>query len=415
MGRNRVLTMVVTVLSWAACAQAQQEVELGIRATAALRIPLWLAPVEVEDETLRPWAQKIEEVLLADLQFAGIFEVHRGLPPARESVSDDRLEAVVRGRCFREGEEAKFEGRVFEAISGSPLGGRRYRLEKRWLRRIAHHFADQVVYALTGEKGVASSRLLYVRNRGERWELVLADYDGYEPQVLVSMDKPILNPRWVEKGRAFVYTSYLYGKADLFYRKLDETRSRAIAAYPGLNYSVDWSDRRGELVATLSRDGNPEIYLLDLSGKILRRLTHHRAIDCSPSWSPTGREILFVSDRSGSPQIYVMDASGANLRRLTYLGDYCGSPAWSPRGDRIAFVARIDGTFQLCTMRPDGSDAVVHTSGRWDWDTPRWAPDGRHLVATREGPKGSTITVVDIATGGQKIIARGEYADWSRP
>jgi TolB protein len=56
---------------------------------------------------------------------------------------------------------------------------------------------------------------------------------------------------------------------------------------------------------TLSKDGNPEIYLLTVATGAFRRLTTHAAIDTEPTWSPT--EIAFMSDRSGAADL-AMDA-----------------------------------------------------------------------------------------------------------
>ena len=93
------------------------------------------------------------------------------------------------------------------------------------------------------------------------------------------------------------------------------------------------------MALTLSKDGNPEVYVLNLSTGALRRLTSNAAIDTEPSWSPTGREIAFVSDRAGPAQVFVMDAEGTNVRRLTQ-GGFNTQPRWSPKGDIIAYTSR---------------------------------------------------------------------------
>jgi Tol biopolymer transport system component len=71
------------------------------------------------------------------------------------------------------------------------------------------------------------------------------------------------------------------------------------------------------------RDGDWEIYVVNLDGTGLRRLTHNSANDGLPTWSPdsTGpARIAFVSDRDGSWAVWVMDADGSNQRRLFALG-----------------------------------------------------------------------------------------------
>ena len=69
--------------------------------------------------------------------------------------------------------------------------------------------------------------------------------------------------------------------------------------------------QNSQIVFTSSRDGNPEIYVMDADGKNQRRLTHHPADDGLPSWSPDGQKIAFSSYRNGGNiQIFVMDSDG---------------------------------------------------------------------------------------------------------
>ena len=80
------------------------------------------------------------------------------------------------------------------------------------------------------------------------------------------------------------------------------------------------SPNNRDLLLTLSKDGNAEIYLTGRNGKIKRRLTNSFAIETSPTFAPSGRELAFTSDRTGGPQIYMMDTEGLNVRRITYVG-----------------------------------------------------------------------------------------------
>jgi TolB protein len=390
---------------------AQSEVDLRIRSTFAKRIPLAMAQFTAVDGASPEDATEMEQLVFLDLQFSTFFNIVRGQVPLAGNGDSGLVE--VRGTLIRSGDEVHFEGRVVDAASGQSIGAKRYVIRDGQIRQVAHHFSDEVVRMLTGEPGVATSRILFRRKTQDRWEIVMADYDGYNPRVLVRQSVPILFPRWIDDNKGFVYTSFRHGTPDLFLRNIQETGSKRIASYDGINFSVDWSQKRKQLIVTLSKDGNAEVYILNKDGRVKRRLTHNRAIDVSPNWSPSGREVVFTSDRAGFPNIYIMGADGSNVRRLSYKGGYNDSAAWSPKGDLIVFVSRIDGFFQLCTIRPDGSDLRLLTSGAFDNEDPRWAPNGRHIVYSEKADGESLISIIDIATGGKRILSQGEAPDWS--
>jgi TolB protein len=159
--------------------------------------------------------------------------------------------------------------------------------------------------------------------------------------------------------------------------------------------------------------GNSEVYLVNSTGKIVRRLTRNRSIDCSPTWAPNGNEVAFVSDRSMTPQIYVMDRYGGGVRRLSRRGSYNTSPAWSPTGDAIAYVSRDSNVYRLKLASPDGTAEETLFEDFLSYEDPVWAPDGRHLAATvRYGGK-PWIVVIDTESGNKRRLVQGESAAWS--
>ena len=44
----------------------------------------------------------------------------------------------------------------------------------------------------------------------------------------------------------------------------------------------------------------------------LRRLTDHPGWDSRPAWSPDGSRLAFISRRDGNTEIYVMNVAGAD-------------------------------------------------------------------------------------------------------
>src|SRR5258708_19808180 len=102
----------------------------------------------------------------------------------------------------------------------------------------------------------------------------------------------------------------------------------------------------GRMAFVSSRDGNPEIYLIDLSGKNLRNLSNNPADDTEPAWSPDGAQIAFTSTRDGSQQIYTVGVDATALRRLTDAGNN-SAPSWSPDATQLPFISNLTAPLQL--------------------------------------------------------------------
>ena len=72
------------------------------------------------------------------------------------------------------------------------------------------------------------------------------------------------------------------------------------------------------IVFASNRDGDWDIYSMDVNGNNLLQLTDHPASDEYPACSPDGRRIAFTSERGVTPDLYVMDSDGSNVVRLTH-------------------------------------------------------------------------------------------------
>ncbi|MBN1658116.1 MAG: PD40 domain-containing protein [Anaerolineae bacterium] len=95
----------------------------------------------------------------------------------------------------------------------------------------------------------------------------------------------------------------------------------------------------GQKVAFMSaRDGNWEVYRVNMDGSGLQRLTNNGAQDGLPTWSPDGKSIAFVSNRGGGWAIWVMNADGGNQRQLFDLGGTYGAGDYDWTTERISWA-----------------------------------------------------------------------------
>jgi TolB protein len=282
-------------------------------------------------------------------------------------------------------------------------------------RTMAHRMAADLLLNLTGEKGVFESKIAYSAQIGNKHDIYICDFDGYNPVKIT--DDYFLNqmPAWSNTGDRIYFTSDRKGSHDLYCYVFEKNEVYSISNREGLNYAAAPSPDGKYIAVTLSLPGNSEIYLLDTSGRIMRRLTHSWAIDTSPAWSPNSREIAFISDRVGNPQLYVTEVDGINTRRLTYYGDYIADPAWSPRGDYIAYCSREAGQFQIYIVDITGQNAYKLTEIGSN-EAPSWSPDGLHLVYSSnvDGAYGLYVMNFD-GSGKKKLNVKGicKSPSWS--
>jgi TolB protein len=309
-------------------------------------------------------------------------------------------ELLLKGGYTCIGSRLEVEVRLFDVFWGRQILGKRALGNVNQRRHLMHRLSNDIILKLTGHDGIFLTKLAFVDDSTGKREIYVSDYDGHNV-TQVTADKSIaLLPRWSPDGKYLAYNSYkqigrVFSRKDmgkqagpmLYLRDMGSGEVRSLSSQPGLNTGAAWSPDGKKIALTMSHKGNPDIFTIDLQGKILKQIVQHWGIDVSPAFSPDGDKIAFVSNRSGSPQIYVLELSSQRVERLTYEGRYNTSPAWSSR-NRIAFVSMKDGQFDVCTIDPSGSGLKRLTDNTANDEEPCWSPDGRYIMFTsdRAGP-----------------------------
>lgn len=136
---------------------------------------------------------------------------------------------------------------------------------------------------------------------------------------------------------------------------------------------------QGQIAFVSNRDGNENIYVINLSDLSVERLTNGPDNDREPSWSPDGSQLVFSSyNAAGSITNYFMDANGSNRQQIDAWAGW--DPTWSPDGTQILFGAYGSNSADIFIVNADGSDLRNLTDNDFDEGFASWSQDGTQIV-----------------------------------
>jgi TolB protein len=384
----QVLRGMMGLLLLAQASMASAGLTIEIVGAGEHQIPIAIVPFGGDDKL----AKSINDVVAGDLERSGLFRLVEpaGKSPhelAEVSYPDWQVrgaDALAIGSVALKTNgriEARF--RLLDVIKQAELGGQVVSATSGQERAIGHRIADMIYEKLTGDKGVFSTRIAYVNRQGQHFSLVVADSDGYNEQIALNSNMPIISPAWSPDGSHLAYVSFETGHAVVYAQSLYTNQRKVLADFSGSNSSPAWSPDGKQLAVVLTRDGSSQIYLVRPDGGGLRRITFSGAIDTEPHFSPDGEYLLFTSDRGGSAQIYRMQLQGGQEQRMTFGEGNNFSPRYNPNGKSFVFTHFSNGKFQIAMQDFQTGQMELLTAGGWE-KKPSFAPNGKLILFASE-------------------------------
>jgi TolB protein len=265
---------------------------------------------------------------------------------------------------------------------------------------------NELIERLTGIRGILGTPIAFTLKQPDRKKIIaLTNTHGTQMQSLTQNEDISLFPRWSPSQDQLLFTSVGRRGTTLWLHDLrNQTATPLKKGEDGVTSGGTWYQDGQRVIATISINGNVDLYEIELQSGNTRRLTKHPRIDTAPTLSPDNRNLIFVSDRTGREQIFMRDMEKGAIYRLTFDGFSNSDPVWSPDGTRIAFSRGIKGYNHIFMMDPFGDEVQQLTFGNYNAEKPAWSPDGRQIVfaADRAGSYKLYVMFVD-GTGVRRL------------
>ncbi len=333
-------------------------------------------------------SRDLANILARALQFHGIISIIPANSYNGSQTADWKhlgADYVVLSQYTESSGGLTLEMKLLDVTSGNIIMGKMLTGPLSKKDEMLFKFCDGVIKELTGEQGIASSRIAFVSLNNRVKEVFITDILGLHFRQVTRHHNLVVSPRFTPNGLFLSYSSYHTGNQNLYITDLRQSVStRVLSRRKGMNLAPGWAPDGRTMIATLSLHGNPDLFLMDNRGNILQQLTKNEGVNVSASYSRDGKRIVFVSDRSGKPQLYLMDLASKNVQRLTFTNLENTEPFWSPKEDLIVYTSLIDGIYQICTIKPDPNAPPTQlTKDLTNNEQPSWSPDGNQIVFSK--------------------------------
>ncbi len=163
-------------------------------------------------------------------------------------------------------------------------------------------------------------------------------------------------PSWSSNDRSLVYGNRAPDGRTRVFRTEVTASADAVDLGPGQDPA--WSPKQDRIVfnGVNEQGGEPGLWLMNGDGSDRQRLTDN-GNDIRPVWTPDGLSVVFMSSRDGNWEVYRLNLLTAELTRLTTNSAQDGLPTVSPDGKWVAFASDRGGYWRIWVTPLEGGDA----------------------------------------------------------
>jgi len=262
-------------------------------------------------------------------------------------------------------------------------------------------FADDIVFTLTKQPGIANSQIAFSRAIRGNSQVFLCDYDGSHVRQLTHQGNNI-NPAIAPDGTSILFTALLTkdqgplypvgkGWGILYSADLRTNRRTQFVDRPARLVEPAFSPDGSHVAITMSLSPEPTDLYVQKSGRgKAKPLFSTSYWELSPTWSPDGKSIIFASATRELPTLHRLIFGSSDIQALATSTPNASHPDWSPNGSRLAFVTTRNGRNEICVYEFSSGSVQAVAEG----NEPAWGADSRHLIFAQ----GNSLMLMDTQT-----------------
>lgn len=282
-----------------------------------------------------------------------------------------------------------------------------------------HRLAEEVLLALTGDKGPCVSTLAWC----EKDKICYGDYAGMQVTEVTAGVGRKFGLSWHTQAPTLFFSRSTRSNNRLEMLNLKTGKQEICISYPGLSMQFVGSPDGSKGVVCLSGGkGNTELYLYDqkvcnkLGKQAFRQLTHNGGANASPCYLPNGN-VVFCSDfEGGAPQLYHLDVATKVTKRLSG-GSYCAAPSYCQATNSVVYTKSIDRVFQLFKLGLDDLDRARSTEQQLTFNAgdktePQFHENGKYVAFVYDfkndkGHRENQIGILNCLSSNIRVITKG--------
>ena len=241
----------------------------------------------------------------------------------------------------------------------------------------------------------------------------------YASTHLASSDCPPVPDR-AKYGNKYIWP--LYRGYDIFKADLNGKITKQLTNSPFYDAEATLSPDGKKMIYTSTKDGDIELYILELKSGKEKRITNELGYDGGAWFSPDGKKIIWRASRPKTEaaineykellaqdlvaptnmEVWVANVDGYDAKQVTNFGQANWAPTFMPDSKRIIFASNHEYKrgfpFNLYTINGDGSNLQKVSRDKGVDAFPMFSPDGKRIVfASNRNNGGTRDTNVFIA------------------